>query len=364
MNKFQIYFLKILIRNFIVVEAFVYIIYMFFMFFTQSKYIARYGATFKDIFIYDVMRSPVFISQTLPVSFIVAVVVTFIILIRTTEITAYVSIGGSLLSILKVLVFLSIFVSVIMFFLTEFVVPKSQAKSNDYKIKYIEKREEVRVTTLNNFWIKDKNSFIQVGTIDTINKKLFDIKFIDLDENGKIVKVRYISQADYIEGKKWSILDYKDVDTTDVPKIVKEEKNFIQDNDFFTRLVDVSLVFQPKELTFSELKKIVKFYKSKGLSYSLHMCYYYNKIANILNVVLLVIVVLPFLIDLSRGFSYIRAAGNGIVIVFLYFIAQSTFFSMGKSGVMPPFWSNFLGYFIFISIGLFGYYRKRKLFYV
>lgn len=364
MNRFQFYFSKILLKNFIIVQSFVYIIYMFFMFFTQSKFISRYGASFKDILIYDIIKSPVFISQTLPVSFIVAVVLTFIILIRTSEITAYVSIGGSLLSLLKVIIGFAICVSIILFFLTEFVVPKTQIKSNDYKAKYIEKREEVRVTSLYNLWFKDKNTFINIGTIDIINKKLFDVRFIDISDDGGIVSVKYISQADYVEGKKWLLKDYKEVDTSDVPKIMKMSSNITMDNDLFTRVVDVTISSSPKELTFSQLKRVVKFYRSKGLSYTKHMGYFYNKVANILNVVLLVFVILPFLIDLSRSFSYVRAASNGILIIFSFFILQSTFFSLGKSGILPPFWSNFLVYLIFLIVGIYGYYSKRKLFYL
>lgn len=363
MNRFQVYFSKILLKNFVIVESFVYIIYMFFMFFTQSKYISRYGASFRDILLYDIIKSPVFIYQTLPVSFIVAVVLTFIILIRTSEITAYVSLGGSLVSLLKVMMIFAVCVSFVMFLLTEFVVPETQIKSNDFRAKYIEKREEVRVTSLNNLWFKDRSSFIQIGTIDIINRKLFDIKFIEISEDGRIVFVKYISQADYLTGKKWLIKDYKEVDTSDVPKIIKTSTDMTVENDLFTKVIDVTISSSPKELTFSQLKKVVKFYKSKGLSYTKHMGYFYNKLANILNVVLLVFVIVPFLMDLSRSFSYLKAASNGILIVFTYFIMQSTFFSLGKSGVLSPFLSNFLVYFIFLVVGIYGYYTKRKLFY-
>jgi|GEM_PF-1203923 lipopolysaccharide export system permease protein len=364
MKKFNRYFSNILLKNFVVVEAFVYILYMFFMFFTQSKYISRYGATFYDILIYDIVKSPIFIAQTLPVSFIVAVVITFILLIRSVEMTAYVSIGGSLLSLLKILIFYAILVSVILFLLTEFVVPKTQAKSEEFKAKFIEKREFVKVSTLNNFWIKDGDSFIGIGTIDILNKRLFDVKFIDVSKDGKIYFVRYISQADYIGDKKWLIKDYKEVDTKDIPTVVKVETYTKKHYELFTKLVDVTLVLKPKELTFYEIKRIVEFYKSKGLSYSKHLTYLYNKIANILNVIILTIVIIPYLIDLSRSFSYVRASSNGILIVFSFFIIQSSLFSLGKSGVLPPFLSNFSVYIIFSFIGFWGYFKKKKLFYL
>ncbi|MCX8084803.1 MAG: LptF/LptG family permease [Calditerrivibrio sp.] len=363
MKRFNKYFLLLLLKNFIISQTFIYFLYMFFMFFTQSKMIARYGASFKDILIYDIIKSPVFLEHTLPISFILSVVFTFIILIRTSEITAYVSIGGNLFSLIRMLFLSSLFISFAMFLLTDFIVPVSQMKSNEYKAKYIEKKEEVKVSSLNNIWFRDGNNFIQIGTVDIINQKIFDVKFIEISQNGEITKVKFIAQGDFLKNNLWEFKNYKEINTSDDPKVTANISKLQIENELFTKILNYSSISLPKELTIQQLKKIIKFYKSKGLDYSKHLRFYYNKFANIFNVIILLITIIPYIVDISRGFSYIKIATNGILVIFSFYILQSTFISLGKSGVLSPFLSNFLTYFIFIFVAIYGYYKKKNLFF-
>lgn len=364
MKMIQRYFLKIFFKNFIIIQSFVYFIYMFFLFFSHSKYISKFNASFMDILIYDIIKSPIFIYQTIPVAFLVAVITTFIILIKNNELTAFLSIGGNIFTFVKTVMVVGIFFSIFIIFMSDYIVPNVQKKGEDYKISHIEKKQNENLTTVTNLWFKDNNSFIKIGTVDIIGKNLYDIQKIKIDRDGEISSIEYIDEAKYNGNNIWHYNQLKIINLSDIPKLEKKINNLTLQNDTFTKLINYSISTSPKQLTMKELKKIIKFYKGKGLNYSSYSLYYYNKISYSIIILVLTVVLLPFTIDISRGFSYIKIATNSILILFGFWIFMSSCLSLGKSGVLNPILSNFLPHITFIIIGIYGYYIKRNLFYI
>ncbi|MCA1932042.1 MAG: LptF/LptG family permease [Calditerrivibrio sp.] len=364
MTIIQRYFLKIFFRNFIIIQSFIYFIYMFFLFFSHSKYISRFNASFIDILIYDTIKSPIFIYQTIPVAFIVSVVTTFIILIKNNELTAFLSIGGDIFTFVKTLMIIGILFSIFIIFMSDYIVPKVQKKGEDYKISHIEKKQNEKLTTVTNLWFKDNDSFIKIGTVDIIGKNLYDIQKIRIDRYGKISSIEYIDQATYKDKNIWNYNRLKIINLSDIPRLESKIDNLTLQNDTFTKLINYSISTSPKQLTMKELRKLIRFYKGKGLNYSSYSLYYYNKISYSIIILVLTVVLLPYTIDIARSFSYIKIAANSIVIIFGFWIFMSACLSLGKSGVLNPILSNFLPHIIFIIIGFYGYYKKRNLFYI
>ncbi|MEF3254570.1 MAG: LptF/LptG family permease [Deferribacterales bacterium] len=362
MSLFQRYLLKIFIKNYLIIQCFIYIIYMFFLFFTHSKFVAKYGASLNDILMYDIIKSPIFIYQTLPVSFIVAIVGTFVILLKNNELTAFLSLGGSVFKLIRSLTFIAILFTVIIFIISDYVVPYVQMKGETYKAIYIEKRDNYQIKSISNLWFKDEDDFIKISNIDLIDKKLYDIKIYKLNSYGNVEKLIYIDTAIFKEGKKWEYKIFKSVDLSDVPKVVNNMDNVTMENDTFTKLVKHSIAVPPKQLPMKELRRVIRFYKSKGLTYSNYAIFYYNKISYGFIPITLMLLILPFTIDISRNFSYIKVATNGILVLLGFWIFMSVMLSLGKSGVLNPFIANFSPHFFGLILAGYGFYLKDNIF--
>lgn len=361
MSIIQKYFLKIFLRNLIFIQTFIYTVYMIFLFLSHSKYITKFNASFSDILMYDIIKSPIFIYQTLPVSFVVAMVATFIILIRHNELTAFLSIGGNLFSLLTTLMFMATIFGFLTFFMSDHVVPQVQERSEKFKTLHIEKRETLTIPSISNFWFKDKEKFIKIGTIDIIKRKMYEIEIFNITPAGDIISVNYIEDASYVKDNIWLYKNVKILDLTDIPNLSKKIDNLTENNDTLTRLLICSKSTSPKELTMSDLSKIITLYKSKGLNYSSYALYYYNKISYASVAVILTLMLLPFIIEISKGFSYIRVATSAIILIVGFWILLSACMSLGKSGVLNPLTANFLPHIMGICVAVYGYYLKRNL---
>jgi lipopolysaccharide export system permease protein len=322
----------------------------------------KFNASFSDILMFDIIKSPIFIYQTLPVSFVVAMVATFIILIRHNELAAFLSIGGNLFSFLTTLMFMATIFGFLTFFMADHIVPQVQERSEKFKTLHIERKEKLTIPSISNFWFKDKEKLIKIGTIDIIKRKMYEIEIFNITPAGDITSVNYIEDASYVKDSTWFYKNVKILDLTDIPKLSKKIDRLAENNDTLTRLLICSKSTSPKELTMSDLSKIITLYKSKGLNYSSYALYYYNKISYASAVIILTLMLLPYIVEISKGFSYIRVATIAIILIVGFWVLLSACMSLGKSGALNPIAANFLPHLTGMLVAAYGYYLKRDLF--
>jgi len=71
---------------------------------------------------------------------------------------------------------------------------------------------------------------------------------------------------------------------------------------------------------------------------------------------------LPFIVEISRGFSYTKVATIAIILIVGFWVLLSACMSLGKSGVLNPLAANFLPHIMGVFIAAYGYYIRRNLF--
>jgi len=302
---------------------------------------------FKEGLIYVFARVPLYASRIVPIAMLVSTMVTLSSFSSTSELTAVKSLGISVYRFTVPILVLSVLVSVFALFLQEFAIPKSMklAKSVEYKIK----ENKVKIhATLSSVWFKDGNRFVYMESFNPFNREAKRISIFSLSKSFLPVGRIDALKGKNVKDKEWLLEDCIVRDLKNMTfKKVKEKKVFLG--------VGVKEIkySQPEPETMELLKLYIVARQMARLGYNVS-----NMLVDLysrLSLSLLPIVVAVIGIPLGmynprnkRGYTVVIAA---LLIVSMW-ITISFFLSLGKSGVLPPFYAAFAPVLLFFSIGL------------
>jgi lipopolysaccharide export LptBFGC system permease protein LptF len=98
----------------------------------------------------------------------------------------------------------------------------------------------------------------------------------------------------------------------------------------------------PKSLKFKDLAFMIHFYNKRGLKTILYKLALYKKISYPLSVVALVVLMVSLCVQYSMHFSYVFMVSKVLIFGFIYWIILTVCESLGKSGLINPFYAVFL----------------------
>jgi lipopolysaccharide export system permease protein len=328
-----------LIRWILLIEAFILSFYFFVTIMTHTKYIEKYSATFYEIIVYDFLKIPYAFYQTLPIAISCSCVVVMIIMLKNNEIMICLTSGMKLAHLIVPYLFVSVIICFFMFIYGDYVNPKIEYVRNNFKKRIIEDNNKYVVNKLHNLWLKEGNTFISIEMIDPIRKKISNIKFYKTDKNFRLIEVRKINNVLYMDNK-WV---YDKVDTYVINKNAKIDTLQLGYLNASTldNLMKISLK-SPKSLRFKDLVFMINFYNTKGLETMLYKLALYKKISYPLSVIALVVLMVSLCVQYSRYFSYVFIVSKVLIFGFIYWIILSVCESLGKSGLINPFFAVFL----------------------
>lgn len=357
MNPFYRYVLKKFLYNLLVVHVFVLLLYTFFNVIQHTVYIERYGATIFHIIYYDLLKIPYSSYQVMPIAVIIATVLTFVLLVKSNELTGFVSIGGRTLNLALMVVILGLTLSIFTFFIGEVLSPKVEMLRQKYKTEKFEKKKFVGKSKFENIWIKDNNRIIFIKLLDPINNRFIQMREYYLNDF-KIIKIVEVSDGKKL-GKEWHLSDIKEYDLTDIPKKVKSDDLKIEENNLLSEFSQFG-TNNPKLLSFNEISKYISVYKSKGLNTTQYEIIFYNKIAHPLSIMVIILTILPICLSFSRQYSYIKIVSKSLTLGGVYWILSASLISLSKAGTLNPLLANFLPITIFTIIGITLIFLKER----
>ncbi|MCB4204284.1 LptF/LptG family permease [Deferribacterales bacterium Es71-Z0220] len=357
MNPFYKYVFKKFLYNLLVVLAFVLLLYTFFNVIQHTKYIERYNVNIFQIIYFDLLKIPYSTYQIMPIAVIISTVLTFVLLVKSNEMTGFVSIGGRTRNLSTMVVLLGLILSIATFFIGEIVSPKIELFRQKYKTEEFEKRRFVDYSKFENIWIKDNNKITYIKLLDAVNNSFIQMREYYLNDF-KIIKIVEISSGKK-SGKKWQLSDIKEYDLTDVPKKVNSNASKIEENKLLSELSQFD-IDNPKLLSFSEISKYISVYKSKGLSTTQYEIILYNKLAHPLSIMVIILTILPVCMSFSRQYSYIKIVSKSLSLGGFYWILSASLISISKAGTLSPLIANFLPIILFTVIGFTLIFLKER----
>ncbi|MCX7857523.1 MAG: LPS export ABC transporter permease LptG [Deltaproteobacteria bacterium] len=307
---------------------------------------------------YLTFRIPYSANLILPLSFLISMLVTFILMIRNNEILAIRSSGISTFFFIRPLLYLSFILSLATFFVSEWISPEAY-KISEYLFRVRIKKEEPYISVKNDrIWIKRGNIISKIDLFDTKTDTMKGVTVIELSPEYKI-KRRIDAQEGFYTENRWVLKDAverifdedgisKKISYSSLPGLILEPPQSFK-----------NIQKNPDEMSFNELSNYIERLKNNGYDVRRYMVDLYNKIAfpfiNFIMVTLACSIGLRYskIRHISRGIFL------GIVVGASYWFIHSLCLSLGYSEIFPPFFSAWLTNILFFSSGTIGILTLR-----
>lgn len=355
---FNRYLTKLFFRKLILAQSFILIVYTSFLVLQHTKYIGEYGSSVLNIFIFDLMKIPYSLYQTMPVAIIAATIFTVLAMVKNYEILAYVSLGGRIRNIAYIFLGMGMAIGILLFIIGEYVNPKIEFMRDKYDNEVIQGQEYNPMGKLSDLWVKESdNRFINVSVVDPVDKVLVNVVEYFYNSEGKIIKIVDFDRGVY-NGSEWKLEDYKVYNTSDIPKLVDNISAKTVRSQEYNNILSVTNT-NPKLLTLEELNNLIETYDSKGLNADKYKLLFYNKFAHPLSIIVLILLIVPLTINFSRTHSYITLASRAMFAGFGFWLFLAACESMGRAGILNPFLANFIPHIVFSVLIVFMIYRKE-----
>jgi lipopolysaccharide export system permease protein len=118
---------------------------------------------------------------------------------------------------------------------------------------------------------------------------------------------------------------------------------------------------EPEEMSYSELKSYINKIEKAGYQIPEYVPYLYAKLSFPFVCVIMPILAIPFALRVgSRGGGIARGMGLSIIIGFVYFVFFNFSLTLGKGGILPPWFSAWVANILFGSLGSYLILRVKQ----
>lgn len=338
-------------KYFSIVLTFVVAIFLAVDFFEKIDDFMESGLPFSKVLYFFVLRIPFVVALILPVCILLSVLIIFSLMVRNNEIVALKSSGIRIYYLFKPILIIGCLFSVLLFFLSDVIVPITMAKSNKIWLGEVRKESTV-VSKEKNIWIKGNRMIIHIKYFNPKNMTIHGITLYKFDKNFRLIK-RLDAQKGIFEQGKWKLNQtmVQDLDREkgkydfSFHKEQTEKLNILPDD--LKRVVKKS-----GEMTFRELSNYIKKVEAEGYDATLYRVDLQAKIAFPLICMIMCMVGTGIATGrkLKEGLPVIISYGIGIA--FLYWIFYSFCLSLGYGGMLPPFIAAWTANLVFFCFGV------------
>jgi lipopolysaccharide export system permease protein len=311
-------------------------LYLVVDFFERIRMFLSNHATFLQIFSYFTFQIPMSVSLMLPVSVLLASLLTFGILSKNSEIIAMKANGVSLYRSSFPIIIIALILCFLAFFLNEFVTPYANQKAKHIKLVEVQKREKLGFFKQNQIWFRSKDGIYNFNIFDPKTATLKGIKINYLNREMSLIKRIDAKRAQWKDGT-WIFYDVL-ITRFSPGKLPAIERAKSQIIDLPEKPSDFTIVQKDtEEMGYFELRKYIKNIQSEGYDAVQYMAVMHGKIAfSLVSIILAVIGVSFSLRKSERSGGISQSIAVGIIIGFSYWIVYAFSLSLGRSGTVPP----------------------------
>lgn len=339
-------------KSFGVIIVVVISIYVAIDFFEKIDDFMEAGLPFSRVLSFFLYNIPFVVAQIVPVGLFLSILIVFCTMSKNNEIIALRSGGISIFYLLMPLLSIGVLFTILLFFLSEVVVPFTTSKANKIWLSEVRK-ERLYTTREKNVWIKGDRKITHIKYYDATNRSLHDISINYFDKDFNLIR-RVDAKEALFENGKW-VLSNSMVQTrttgTRSYKVTFHEKE-VEPLDFspddMKRAMKKSV-----EMSFKELLSYIRKVETEGYDATVYRVDLQAKIAFPFVCIILCMLGIGISVrgKLSEGIPLVVAYGLGIV--FFYWIFNSFCVSLGYGEVLPGWVSVWVANFTFLCVGLY-----------
>jgi lipopolysaccharide export system permease protein len=327
--------------------------------FHHTKLMAQYGVSFWSVLIFDSIKIPYSIHESMPLALGVTTMLSVITLIRSNEMLAYVSLGGRLKNMLFPFLGIGVVIFMLLIVMGDKINPWVEIQRKKFETEQFDRKAFITKDRLTDVWMKDGDEgFVHMELVDPINREFRGITLYRLDDTFEIDRVKSIEYASPINGS-WVYHNVIVYDLKPRPELAYSAGEEKVTSRLFSDLADLP-VNKPKFLSMDELSKIIKVMKNQKLNASAYELMLYKNFSHAFSAVIVMLLVFPLCINFSRQHSYIFSAVNGLGAAVGYWVIAGSFQSVGKTGVISPIMVNIIPHTVFFLLAVYLIYKKEK----
>jgi lipopolysaccharide export system permease protein len=307
------------------------------------------GAPSGSVIAYFLYKTPYIMMQMVPITVMLAVILTFCFMEKNNEITAMKACGISIFKISIPIICLSILIAASVFLFSEFVVPSSSTKSNEIWYDEVKKDKKTFFYGHKHIWYRGKNSIYDINFYDPKKMIMRKATFYFFDDSFRLLK-RIDAKKGVWDNGVWKLYDGIVQNIGDRVKYGMEPFDIIELNIPEGPDAFVKRMRGPEEMSYWELKRYAENVGLEGYDATRYLVDMNIKIAFPFVNLIMILLGIPIALINKRGGTPL-AVSLGVVACFFYLVVFGFSRSFGLSEILPPVISAWLANFIFFFVG-------------
>lgn len=284
---------------------------------------------------------PILIETVAPISVLLATVLTFINLSKTSEVTAMLAAGVSLFQLVMPILLISFLIGAFGYFNQSYLAPWL---GSDKQLALVDSEKNRDV------WRFYKGRLFFLSGLTPGEKSIERGKVYSFDSKFGIEGIETLRSL-RLKNDEWSISRTVTIRPEQRQLTKKEEQNVKIPEDSFPVAFQAELL-NPKYSTFNAIFQQIRIKKMGGVSYDATLFALYQKIAAILSIFVMVILALPFSLSSGRSANVRLGIVFSIVLGFLFWLIDQIFISLYDAGILGGEFAAFGGNITFFLIAL------------
>ena len=340
MKILQVYILKLLLRNLVLSAIAFTLLFLLFDFFDRIDALVAEGAPTSTIFLYFVLKIPLTLNLMLPISMLVATLLTFGLLSRNSEVTAIRAAGIQISWIARPLVLTGICVSLGAIVMNETLVPYTSRRVKEIYNIDIKQKDKTGTYSQSDFWWRDGARFYAADMFDSRNNSLINLSYFDTDS-----ELNVLGRTDSERAKP-----VDPVTGWDMEHVTKyhftNNKGSLEMDSFAYPTLPLTISQRPQDfydvradrnsMSYFQLKAFIKKQQASGIVVNDYFADLYEKLSFPFVNLLTTLVALPFALKPARSGSMAASVFAGLIIGFTYYAVHYFSLALGRAELWPP----------------------------
>jgi len=332
---------------------------------TRLSVFSEYNASVKQILYFLACKSPAWFLQALPVSMLLALVMTITALKRHNELTAIETSGVSMMTLMKPFIVTGIIIAGIMFMTDEFVAKAATKEAYRYYNVVIKKHKAAppQGRYFNLIYhtknaANDGKSFYYIGFYDSTRQAGSNFNLDALNENGS----ENIFAGTFIYKNAWKLRNGIVRKWNSGGKLIKEENFKFKSRVFNFNRTPADFLIKTvsyREMGFFRLRKHIEELKKAGIPSHQERIGLYSRISSALSALVVILIGFPIGIYFSH-IGRVFAVALSMLVCFTYWGLYSLGLSLGETGSLSP-WIGAWGINIIFVLTAFYFMKKKNV---
>jgi lipopolysaccharide export system permease protein len=293
--------------------------------------VARYG--FAQAVSYVALRMPRLIFDVLPAAALIGALLGLGNLAVHRELVVMRASGVSQFGLLGAVSMAGIVLMVVMIMLGESLAPSLGEYAREMRTDAL--HDDLDMADAQSAWLKDGNRIINLrrpaGLLD-FNGGVF---LFELSDDLRLRQVARADSADIDASSRWMLANYAATAFSPEGISVRRERNAREDYNLSPDLLSLSVVRQDL-LDTPSLRRYIDYLRANDLDADAYLIAYWTRMANIVSVVLMTLLALPFVSGSLRSAGTGARMVVGLVIGLGYYVATQVFANSGEVFEFDP----------------------------